>query len=141
LLLVVPKIENCSIDQVDTLRAVAATAAAHGHTVMGLTASLQETAQNFVQHERLNFDFCTVDETALKTTRLYPGLMLLHQSIIVGKWSLRDLPAPDFFDDALLPNAINALREQREKTICIGALILLLLCCAVFRPQTTKNRR
>lgn len=141
LLLVFPKIENCKLEQVDMLRAVAAKAAANGHTVMGLTASLQETAQNFVQQERLNFDFCTTDETALKTTRLYPGLMLLHQSIIVGKWSLRDLPAPDFFDATLLLNAINALREQREKTVCVGALILLLLCCAVFRRQTTKNRR
>jgi hypothetical protein len=60
-----------------------------------LTASGTEEAKRI--DNRLNF--CTADETTLKTMiRANPGYVLLRGGIIIGKWSHANLPDKEWFD-------------------------------------------
>lgn len=49
---------------------------------------------DYLRHEtRADFDFYTVDETALKSVvRSNPGLVLLKSGVVVDKWAWRDFP-------------------------------------------------
>ena len=59
-----------------------------------LTASGPEEIKNFDSGQQ----FCTVDETTLKTmVRTNPGYMLLENGVIKGKWSWANLPAKEWF--------------------------------------------
>jgi uncharacterized membrane protein YphA (DoxX/SURF4 family) len=59
-----------------------------------LTASGTDEAKKYDN----GLDFCTVDETTLKTMiRANPGYILLHQGVIIGKWSKAGLPGREWF--------------------------------------------
>ncbi|HLN22060.1 MAG TPA: BT_3928 family protein [Bacteroidales bacterium] len=56
---------------------------------------------------RDEFQFCSVDETTLKTmVRANPGFMLIHDGTIIGKWSLSGIPEKEWFSD-IMKNDIN----------------------------------
>jgi uncharacterized membrane protein YphA (DoxX/SURF4 family) len=59
-----------------------------------LTASGTDDAKKF----DTGLNFCTADETTLKTMiRANPGYILLHNGIIIGKWSNAGMPGRDWF--------------------------------------------
>jgi hypothetical protein len=44
-------------------------------------------------------EFCSVDETTLKTiVRANPGYILLNDGTIIGKWSWANVPEKEWFD-------------------------------------------
>jgi hypothetical protein len=44
--------------------------------------------------------FCTVDETTLKTMmRANPGYILIQNGVITGKWSWANLPSNEWFGE------------------------------------------
>ena len=48
---------------------------------------------NYIKKQRLPYPFVNSDEIMLKTIiRSSPGLMLIKKGIIMGKWSVRNLP-------------------------------------------------
>jgi uncharacterized membrane protein YphA (DoxX/SURF4 family) len=60
---------------------------------VGLTATIQDTIDDFRNKERVNFPFYNVDETSLKSMiRANPGVLLLHNGVVMAKWHWRDLP-------------------------------------------------
>lgn len=64
-----------------------------GIRVLGLSASLPGIVEK--KKERLNIDFpiATMDETVLKTiVRSNPGLVLLREGVVAGKWHHLDTP-------------------------------------------------
>jgi triosephosphate isomerase len=59
-----------------------------------LTASGSDEIRNYEN----GLQFCTVDETTLKTMiRANPGYMLLEDGVIKGKWSWTNLPDKEWF--------------------------------------------
>ena len=58
-----------------------------------LTASAQKAIDHWVDITGAEYPFCTTDATTLQTMiRSNPGLMLLHDGKVVGKWSHNALP-------------------------------------------------
>jgi triosephosphate isomerase len=56
-----------------------------------LTGSTDEDIQHFIHKTAVTFPFCKTDPTTLKTIiRANPGLVLLKNGTIVGKWNWRD---------------------------------------------------
>jgi hypothetical protein len=56
-----------------------------------LTASGQADIENFRQNTGITYPFCTTDPITLKTMlRSNPGLMLIRNGVIQGKWSWRN---------------------------------------------------
>ncbi len=67
---------------------------ADGNYSIGLTASLYEDVEGFKHENQLMLDFFTCDAITLKTiVRASPGVVLMKQGVIIGKWNANDLPA------------------------------------------------
>ncbi|MCO6499736.1 MAG: DoxX family membrane protein [Vicingus serpentipes] len=64
-----------------------------GNYFIGLTASLYGELESFRHEQQTMFDFFTCDAITLKTiVRANPGILLLKQGKILGKWNANDLP-------------------------------------------------
>jgi len=62
-----------------------------GAKFYALTASSDEDVQAFKQKTGVTYPFCKTDPTALKTIiRANPGIMLIKNGTITGKWNWRD---------------------------------------------------
>ena len=62
-----------------------------GAKFYALTASSDIDVQNFKQKMHVTYPFCKTDPTTLKTIiRANPGLMLIKNGTITGKWNWRD---------------------------------------------------
>ena len=61
-----------------------------------LTSSGEEAIANWIEMTGAEYPFCHADAVVLKTMiRSNPGLMLLHDGKVVGKWPSTDLPTID----------------------------------------------
>ncbi len=66
---------------------------ADGSYIIGLTSSLYNDVEDFRHKNQTMFDFYTCDAITLKTiVRANPGIVLMKQGVILGKWSAGDLP-------------------------------------------------
>ena len=71
---------------------------ASGHNIpfYCVTASTDDDINRWRDLTGAEYPFCTADETTLKTIiRSNPGLLLLKDATIIGKWSHNQLPDPD----------------------------------------------
>jgi uncharacterized membrane protein YphA (DoxX/SURF4 family) len=65
----------------------------HDVSFILLTASLPEVAENYREQKRASFEIFYADDIILKMmTRSNPGLILLHNGIIMDKWHFHHFP-------------------------------------------------
>ncbi len=68
----------------------------HGYPFYALTASGEEAIGDWRDVTGAEYDFYNTDETTLKTViRSNPGLVLLKDGVVAGKWSRNNLPKLD----------------------------------------------
>lgn len=68
----------------------------HDYPFYCLTASTDEAVARWIELTGAEYPFCTTDETTLKTIiRSNPGLVLLKDGVVIGKWSHNALPHID----------------------------------------------
>lgn len=66
---------------------------AAGSYFVGLTSSLYNDVEDFRHKNQTPFDFYTCDAITLKTiVRANPGIVLMKNGVILGKWNTNDLP-------------------------------------------------
>lgn len=64
-----------------------------GHRFVGLTATVPDKALEFIQAHNAPYNFLFCDQIVLKTImRSNPGLMLIREGVVIGKWHANDLP-------------------------------------------------
>jgi hypothetical protein len=64
-----------------------------GNYIIGLTASLQSDVEKLKQNEGVAIDFFSCDAITLKTiVRANPGVLLLKEGVVLGKWNVNQLP-------------------------------------------------
>lgn len=69
---------------------------AEGHRFVGLTATVPDKALEFTQAHNAPYYFLFCDQIVLKTiVRSNPGLMLIREGRVIGKWHANDLPTMD----------------------------------------------
>ncbi len=74
----------------------------HNMNFIGLTSAIQEKTEQFKEKNGLSFDFFNGDEITLKTMiRSNPGLILLKNGTILGKWHYHDIPSPQKLEQEL----------------------------------------
>jgi uncharacterized membrane protein YphA (DoxX/SURF4 family) len=60
---------------------------------IGLTSSNDISTENFRHEQNVSFPFYYCDATTLKTmVRANPGILLIHNGVVEGKWSFRSFP-------------------------------------------------
>ena len=93
LLLISPHLEQADDTNFGEINQLHEYAQEHDIAFYCLTASTEKAIARWMELTGAEYPFCTTDETTLKTMiRSNPGLMLLRDGKVVGKWSHNRLP-------------------------------------------------
>lgn len=95
-LLISPHLENADDTNFGEINLLHEYAQEHEIPFYCLTASTEKAIARWMELTGAEYPFCTTDATTLKTiVRSNPGLVLLRNGVVVGKWSHNRLPAVD----------------------------------------------
>ena len=93
-----------------------------------VTASTDSDINRWRDLTGAEYPFCTADETTLKTIiRSNPGLLLLKDATVIGKWSHNQLPDPDELTASPEQLPIGQLPEDGVTGKLIKVLLTFLL--------------
>lgn len=96
LFIVSRKLETANADALGAIGELALECAANGIQVIAGSASSEETIAEYRSDHQWGFPVAMMDETTLKTVvRSNPGVLLLQEGKVVGKWAHVDLPHVD----------------------------------------------
>lgn len=123
---------------------LAAWCMANGHSFYCMTASTgQDIEQTRSEHD-LGFSFHSTDEITLKTIiRSNPGLLLLKEGTIIGKWHHNDFPSLERLQQGVLSSVMDGYRKEMERG-SLGIYIVLFLLLSAFLlnlPDPNKNSK
>ena len=108
-------------------------AAENGVDFFCLTASTNEDIERWRELTGAEYKFCNADETTLKTMiRSNPGLILLKDGTIIGKWSHNALPQTDDLTAPLEQLPIGkAQNDSTPERLLIVLLTFFVSSCSV----------
>ncbi|MBN3034786.1 MAG: DoxX family protein [Bacteroidales bacterium] len=85
---------KANLKRMADLRELARQSDEQGISFIFLTSSLPETAETFRHTHHLDAEFYYADDTVLKAMiRSNPGLILMKDAVVLGKWHFNDLPS------------------------------------------------
>jgi hypothetical protein len=97
-MLIAYNLDKSSRKPQDKINNLAGWAAENGLSFICLTSSLPEQSADFAEETGAPYEFFMCDEITLKTIiRSNPGLVVLKDGVIVGKWHYNDIPTPEEF--------------------------------------------
>ena len=138
-LLIAYNLDKSDLSRNDSINRLADFCLAQGYTFRMLTASTDEAIENFREVAEPPYEICICDETTLKTiVRSNPGLMVVKDGVIIGKWNLADLPPVRFFEGNLLAKCID-YQVAKQRTFYSWLLILSLAFIASFYLLARKR--
>ncbi len=126
-LLISPKLEKANLKRIGYIRNLAGLCLTNKHKLIIVSASDWARIKEVATTIELPITIAQADETMLKTiVRSNPGLLLIHNGTIVGKWAWREMP---HFASAESNPITMALRESesRSNTYLVTSLILSLI--------------
>ncbi len=133
-LLVGYDLEEASQENMEKIIELATYSKHQGYRFIGLTASLQDEISQFVQETEINFPFYNTDEITLKTiVRANPGLVLIKEGTIIGKWHYQDIPSVEELGEQPLAYQLNKLRNRKESLLVFGYVLAFFLFVMLFR--------
>ncbi len=95
LMLVAFDLSKANTKNQDAINALADWSQEKGYSFICLTSSLPDEAQDFADRHGTTYEYFNADEVTLKTIiRSNPGLMVLKNGTIVGKFHYNDIPSP-----------------------------------------------
>lgn len=98
ILIISKKLEEASLSSMYRINALYAYSCKHDILFYGLSASMPGDVDAFRTAGGASFPIGEADETMLKTViRSNPGMVLLKNGVIVGKWGCIDIPTVDEF--------------------------------------------
>ncbi|MCR5269940.1 MAG: triose-phosphate isomerase [Prevotella sp.] len=109
MLLISPHLEQADDSQLDVINELYEYTKDNGYAFYGLTASGEKAMNQWSDRTGAEYAFYQTDDVLLKTViRSNPGLLLLHDGVIIQKWSHNRLPELD---------SSKPLHELQEGTI------------------------
>jgi uncharacterized membrane protein YphA (DoxX/SURF4 family) len=99
-------LEKADTSHMEAINRMASFCSQSNHcSFIGLTASLENQINKFKARTGVSFPFYHSDEIELKTIiRANPGLMLVKNGMILGKWHNNDIPVPETFREEFISN-------------------------------------
>jgi triosephosphate isomerase len=106
-----------------------------------VTSSTISRSEEFNNQHKTNFEFLQGDETNLKTIiRSNPGLILIANGTVIGKWHYNDLPDTKEIRHPL-SSAIKQQQKNRTRMILLGhAFFIALLSIFILKSRKTINK-
>jgi uncharacterized membrane protein YphA (DoxX/SURF4 family) len=132
-LIIAPKVEKAAIKGMQRMNELAMKANNIGFKTYCLTSSTESQINDFRNTFRPVFDLCTTDETTLKTIiRANPGLLVIRDGTILGKWNYTDVPDIRDINSNFTSCVLDKLRQCNERsTVIILALALIVIYSAI----------
>jgi hypothetical protein len=97
-MLIAYDLQKSKIKQQENINTLANWAGENEMSFICLTASVQADYNAFAEEHNTPYEFFNCDEITLKTIiRSNPGLLVIKEGTIVGKWHYNDIPTPDEF--------------------------------------------
>jgi triosephosphate isomerase len=139
LLAISPDISEVEKEHALVLAQLQQVATAQNYPFYVVTSSTIDEAESFNDSNKTHFDFLQGDETNLKTIiRSNPGLLLIVNGTVAGKWHYNDLPPA-----AEMKQPISAALKQQQKNstrmILLGHAFFIALL-SIFILKTSKNK-
>ncbi len=138
LLIVSPQINKGTWGaHIDSLKSLNKILFQKGFDTYFLTASNSDDITSFEFNTEAGFNYLTADETMLKTMiRSNPGLILIQDGNIIGKWHYKDIPnAKQFANPTSF--SLKQLKDKNERNIIY--IIILLTILMAFLLLNKKN--
>jgi hypothetical protein len=127
-------LDRASEKSINRINSLARWAAEHNAGFIALTASTDQQINNFIERTGAPYEFYLCDEITLKTIiRSNPGLLLLKEGTILGKWHYRNIPYADELKENLISWSVEDRQESRNTLVSIGFILALLLVIALLR--------
>ena len=124
-LLVSPYLEQADDSRLDLINQLYEYAHAHHYGFYCLTASTAANIERWTEMTGAEYPFCLTDGTTLKTiVRSNPGLLLMKDGRIIGKWSHNDLPD---IDDEQAQRPLERLRIGHMPDDSVAERIMAIL--------------
>ncbi|WP_081657670.1 BT_3928 family protein [Prevotella sp. AGR2160] len=145
-LLIMPHLEQADQSQFGDINEIYDYAVDHHYPFYCLTASDEKARQKWEDMTGAEYPFYTCDETTLKTiVRSNPGLVLLKDATVIGKWSHNRLPKEIMSDKPLNELSIGQLNPdsvaKRVTEIFLWYVLPLFLLSLVDRIIVNIKRR
>ena len=125
-LLVSPYLEHADDSRLDLINELYEYSQEHAYPFYCLTASTEKAMTQWRDRTGAEYPYCLTDGTTLKTIiRSNPGLLLLHNGIIMRKWSHNALPEIDEMQTSLPLEHLELGQQEDDSTA--GRILQLLL--------------
>jgi len=99
-MLVAYDLHKSSTESQDEINTLADWAMQQGYSFICLTSTLPDESMAFAQANGAPYEFFNCDEITLKTMiRSNPGLIVIKDGTILGKWHYNDIPTPEEFQE------------------------------------------
>jgi uncharacterized membrane protein YphA (DoxX/SURF4 family) len=117
-LIIAPKLEKACKKGIEKLNNFAMKVNNLGYPVYCLTSSTNEEIEKFRNAILPVFEICMADETTLKTIqRSNPGLLILREGTILGKYNYRDIPPENEIKPDVLSIILEKQHDNHEKLV------------------------
>lgn len=114
-----------------------------GYRFYGLTSSSPHEALQFRTRHQVPYDYCSSDEIQLKTIiRSNPGILLLRNGTILGKWSADNIPdVEELKNKDLLAYCLTWQQELKTKYLVYSFIFLFFMTYLLFQGKKRKRDR
>ena len=146
-LLVAHRIEQADDKHIDLINELYDYAADNDYGFYALTSSSEQEIEEWRDWTGADYPFCIVDDTELKTViRSNPGLLLIKNGTIIGKWSNDNIPTEYHLTGRLEEIPMGQLQEINKFHVVGWAffwyflpLSLILLAETIWLRRKTKR--
>ena len=112
-----------------------------GFRFYGLTSSTEQDIETYKKQHHVPYEFCTADEIQLKTMiRSNPGVIILREGTILGKWAGKDVPDVKELQETDLTAYCVHSREQMQRIYLVYSIILLFFVVYLLIPRKKGKR-
>lgn len=131
-LMISPSLENMSTSYLVDFEDIENYATDNSYSFYCITASTTDGIIKWAEENTIDFQFCTMDDRALKTIiRSNPGLILLKDGVVINKWADMDVPVEKDLNRPLeelsYGQLIDTKKENNSHLIYICFLFVLPL--------------
>ena len=148
-LLVAHRIEQADDEHIDLINELYDYAADNDYGFYALTSSSEQEIEEWRDWTGADYPFCIVDDTELKTViRSNPGLLLIKNGTIMGKWSNDNIPTEYHLTGRLEEIPMGQLQEINKFHVVGWAFVwyflplsLILLAETIWLRRKTKTER
>lgn len=141
-LLIAYDFDNSNTRALKAMNDLALKVRTHGNQFYCVTSSTNDGIESMKQQINPDYEICIADEITLKTiVRANPGLLLIKEGTIIGKWHYRNIPDITMFGNNDLAMALSWQQSNSNKMkVWLWGFILVTLCL-LFNIIAPRERR